>query len=102
MMQFGAGPLERAREPDADIEQLKSEIFGKFIEVHRPVVVTCDQLTEELRAFTHCIRTRQAPRVSGEAALEAMLVARRILDRAAVAPWARPLADSPSVHRLAG
>ena len=100
--QFGAGPLERAREPGADIEQLKTEIFGTFIEVHRPTVTPCDQLTEELRAFTHCVATRQTPRVSGEAALEAMLVARRILDRVAAAPWARPLADTLSVRRLAG
>ncbi len=90
LLQFGATPLERAREPGADIEQLKAEIFGTFIEVHKPAVPACDQLTEELIAFTHSVRTRQVPRVSGEAALEAMLVARRILDRAAAAPWARP------------
>ena len=102
VLQFGAGPLERAREPCADIEQLKTEIFGTFIEVHKPIVTPCDQLTEELRAFTLCVTTRQTPCVSGEAALEAMLVARRILDRVAAAPWARPLADTLSVRRLAG
>ncbi len=100
--QFGAGPLERAREPGADIEQLKSQIFGTFIEVQKPVVTPCDQLTEELKAFAQCVRTRQPPLVSGQAALEAMLVARRILDRTAAAPWARPVAGSVAPRRLAG
>jgi predicted dehydrogenase len=102
LFQFGAGPLERAREPGANIEQLKAEMFGTFINIHKPDVSPCDQLTEELKDFTHCVRTRQTPRVSGAAALEAVLVARRILDRAAAAPWARPVADRLSVRRLAG
>lgn len=102
LLEFGAGPLERACEPGANIEQLKGEIFGKFIEVQKPPVTACDQLTEELKSFAHCIRTRERPRVSGEAALEAMLVARQILTRVATAPWARLAADSPSVRRMAG
>jgi predicted dehydrogenase len=102
LLQFGATPLERAREPGADIEQLKSEIFGTFIEVLKPVVTPCDQLTEELKSFTDCVRTRQPPLVSGEAALAAMQVARRILDRAAATPWTRPLAETLPVRRRAG
>jgi predicted dehydrogenase len=102
VLQFGEGPLEKARQPGADIEQLKAQVFGTFIEVQKPIVTPCDQLTEELKAFTQCIRTRQQPRVNGEAALNAMLVARRILDRVAAAPWARPVAESFSVRRLAG
>lgn len=101
-LQFGVGPLERARQPGADLEQLKSEVFGTFIEVHKPTVTPCDQLTEELRAFTHCVRTRQQPLVTGEAALEAMLVARRVLDSVAAAPWARPVAGDVGIRRLAG
>jgi len=101
LLQFGVCPLERAREPGADIERLKAEIFGTFIGVQKPMVTPCDQLTEELRNFTHCVRSRQHPRVSGEAALDAMLVARRILDRVAAAPWARPLAGILPARRLA-
>jgi predicted dehydrogenase len=102
LWQFGQGPLELAREPGADIEQLKARIFGTFIEVHKPAVTPCDQLTEELKAFTHSVCTRQPPLVTGEAALSAMLVARRILDRVAAAPWALPQAETFSVRRLAG
>ena len=102
LLQFGSTPLERSREPGADIEKLKSEIFGTLIELHKPLVAACDQLTEELKAFTHCVKTRQPPLVSGQAALEAMLVARRILDRTAAAPWMRPLAETLPVHRKAG
>jgi len=102
VLQFGEGPLARARQAGADIEQLKSEVFGTFIEVHKPTVTSCDQLTEELRAFTHCVQTRQQPLVTGEAALEAMLIARRILDKIAAAPWARPVAGSIAARRLAG
>lgn len=102
LLQFGVTPLERAREPGANIEKLKAEIFGTYIDVHKPAVTPCDQLTEELKAFAFCVETRQPPRVDGEAALEAMLVARRILDQAAVAPGARPDAHIVPVRRLAG
>lgn len=86
-LKFGTGPLERAREPGADIEKLKQEIFGTYIEVQKPAVGSCDQLTEELLSFTDSVRTRQRPVVGGEAALEAMQVARRVLDQVAAAPW---------------
>lgn len=86
-LKFGADPLDRAREPGADIEKLKQEIFGTYIEVQKPAVAACDQLTEELLAFTDSVRTRRPPVVSGEAALEAMKVARRVLDQVAAAPW---------------
>ncbi|MGE5193445.1 MAG: Gfo/Idh/MocA family protein [Deltaproteobacteria bacterium] len=87
-LRFGSGPLEKARQKGADIEKLKGEIFGTFIDVHKPNVVPCDQLTEELVEFTGCVRTRKAPQVGGEAALEAMLVAGRILEQVASPPWA--------------
>jgi hypothetical protein len=89
-LQFGSGPLERARHKGADIEKLKADIFGTFIEVHSLNVVPRAQLTEELLAVAECVMTRIPPMVGGEAALEAMLVAGRILDRVAAPPWTAP------------
>ncbi|HEY3963395.1 MAG TPA: Gfo/Idh/MocA family oxidoreductase [Planctomycetaceae bacterium] len=86
-LKFGTSPLERAREAGADVEKLKQEIFGTYIEVQKPIVAACDQLTEELLSFAESVRTRQRPVVSGEAALEAMEVARRVLDQVAATPW---------------
>ncbi len=98
-LRFGAGPLERARQTGANLDQLKEEIYGKFIEVHHPNVVPCDQLTAELLDFTESIRTRVPPKVGGTAALEAMLVAGQILEQIAAPPWAASL---PAPRRLAG
>jgi predicted dehydrogenase len=97
-LKFGAGPLEKSREAGADIEKLKREIFGNYIEVHKPDVASCDPLTAELSAFTDSVRTRQRPVVGGQEALEAMQIAGRVLDQIAAAPWnaARP------IQRLAG
>lgn len=86
-LQYGKSPLERAREPGADIEKLKQEIFGSYIELQKPAVTACDQLTEELLSFTDCVRTGRRPMVDGEAALAAMEVAQQVLDCVAAAPW---------------
>jgi predicted dehydrogenase len=87
-LRYGSGPLEKARQNGADIEKLKREIFGTYIEVHKPHVIPHDQLTEELLEFTRCVRTRKAPLVSGQTALAAALVADRILEQVAFPPWA--------------
>jgi predicted dehydrogenase len=87
-LRFGSGPLERARQKGTDIEQLKQEIFGTYIGVHKPSIAPRDQLTEELLEFTQCVRTRRAPLVNGQKALEAMQVADRILQQVAAPPWA--------------
>jgi predicted dehydrogenase len=89
-LRFGSGPLEKARQKGADLEKLKADIFGTYIEVHKPNVVPRDQLTEELLEFTACVRTRKLPLVSGEVGLQAMLVAGRILDQVASPPWTTP------------
>ncbi len=98
-LQFGAGPLERARQRGAGIDELKREIFGTFIEVHKPVIVPCDQLTEELLAFAECVRKRLPPLVGGAAALKAMLIAELILEQAAISRGAAP---EQAPRRLAG
>lgn len=102
LLTFGSGPLARAREPDADIEQLKREIFGKYIEIDKPEIAQCDQLTDELSAFVNCVQTRQAPLVTGEVALGAMVVADRILTQVAAAPWVAPATCRLPDRRRAG
>src|SRR4029077_14606419 len=42
-LRFGPSLLDRARQKGADLEQLKSEIFGTFIDVQKPIVVPRDQ-----------------------------------------------------------
>ena len=98
-LKFGAGPLELVRQDSADIEQAKREIFGKHIEIQRPAVASSDPLTEELVAFTDCVRNRQAPLVGGTEALKAMLIAELILDQAKIA---RSAGHGQAPRRLAG
>ncbi len=100
-LRYGPSLVERARQKGADIEKLKSEIFGTFIEMQQPNVAPCDQLTEELRAFTECVRTRTPPLVDGEIALRAMVVAGRILDRIAAQQWNASEIHEPVARRLA-
>lgn len=101
-LRFGPSLTDRARQKGADIEKLKSEIFGTFIEVHQPDVIPCDQLTEELLAFIQCVRTRTTPLVDGEIALRAMVVAGRILDRIAEPQWNAADIQGTVARRLAG
>lgn len=89
---FGRSLMERAREPAADIEQLKKDIFGKFIRVDQPAVPEGDALTAELREFVTCVRNRQEPSCSGREALKALEVADRV---AAAMKAGRPAASLP-------
>ena len=99
ILKYGTSPVERASNPGADIEQLKRDIFGTFIDVHKPSVAQRDQLTEEIVSFIECVRTRKTPLVSGQTALEAMRVAEKILS-AAASSWSR---EAPAEERrLAG
>jgi predicted dehydrogenase len=101
-LRFGGTFAERAQKKGADIEKLRSEVFGSFIEVHHPAIVPCDQLTEELLAFTECIRRRSQPLVDGEIALKAMVIAERVLNRIADPCWGAYDADDIGARRLAG
>jgi predicted dehydrogenase len=86
-LRYGTSPLERAREPGANLEQIRTEMFGTYIKVHRPTVTPHDQLTEELLAFTDSVRTRRRPLVDGVQAARAMAAAGQILERIAAQPW---------------
>jgi predicted dehydrogenase len=84
---FGTPPVDRARQPGANIDQLKADVFGTLIEVQKPLAVPRDQLTEELLAFVESVRTREPPEVSGEQGLTAVETAEAILDSIARHQW---------------
>jgi predicted dehydrogenase len=108
-LKFGKPLLERAAQPDADVEQLKADVFGKFIEVVHPAVAKGDALTAELADFIDCVLANRQPLVGGREALRAMQVAERVLNsvethqwqgqaRGAVGPFPQLFDD----HKLAG
>lgn len=86
-LRYGTPPLERAAQPNANIEQLKQDVFGKFLNVEQPHVPPGDALTDELADFADCIRHGRRPVVDGHQALKAMRLADRILDRVAGHQW---------------
>lgn len=84
---YGVSPLERAKQPGADIEQLKKEMFGTYIRETRPEVSTRDALTAELSSFIDAVQTGRQPRVDGHAGLRAMIVADQIVTAVAQHQW---------------
>ena len=106
---YGISPLERAKEPGADIEQLKKDMFGTYIKVHKPPVPAADALTAELASFVECVLHHRQPLVDGNVALEAMVVADRVLERVRAHQWdgdaagaIGPFARTPDARRMAG
>lgn len=83
----GDSPLARAKQPGADIDQLKREIFGEYVRLDRPEVSKADALTAELASFVDCVLNEQTPVVDGQAALAAMEAADRILKSVAAHRW---------------
>ena len=86
-LMYGAGPLERARQPGVNIEALKAEVFGHWITVEPLSPQTRDQLTAELLDFERACRTREAPQVDGAAGLRAVEVAEAVLESVAAHQW---------------
>ncbi|MBW3540498.1 MAG: hypothetical protein KY476_09515 [Planctomycetes bacterium] len=84
---YGTPPLERAAQPDADINALKAAVFGTFLEVEQPAVSTADALTAELAHFIDCVRTGATPRVDGHAAVRALGAAESVLASVAAHRW---------------
>ncbi len=86
---FGPAPLDLARQPGADMEQLKKDVFGQFIEVDAiPVDASGpDALTRELLEFVDCAKTGRTPHVNGQDGLAAMLVADAVLQSVAQHQW---------------
>jgi predicted dehydrogenase len=106
---YGTSPLDRAREPGADIEQLKKEIFGTYITVQKPHVPAADALTAELASFVDCVLHHREPVVDGNAALQAMIAAEAVLECVRTHRWdgdaagtVGPFVRLPEERRLAG
>ena len=83
----GQLPYELGREKGADINQLKSEMFTRFIQVDSPTIEAADALTLELRSFLDCIRTHTPPLVDGVAGLQAVKLAEAILKSVSDHRW---------------
>ena len=108
-LKFGRSPLALAVEPGADIEQLKKDVFGKFLKVESLPVASSDALTEELRSFVDCVQTGRTPIVDGHAAVAALTVADQILASIAAHQWdghsrgaVGPHPESRNSYRKAG
>jgi predicted dehydrogenase len=82
-------PLEMSRQPGANLEQMKKDVFGKFVSVDHLEVNTTgpDALTCELLDFVQCLRTGRTPHVDGEQGLAAMVVADQIIQCIAAHQW---------------
>lgn len=88
---FGKSPVELAQQPGADVDQLKEDVFGRFLRVEESDVdAAADALTDELSEFVSCIRTGRRPSCDGSKALAALEVADRVLDTAAAHQWGTP------------
>lgn len=79
-LRYGRSPAELAREPGADLERLKQDLFGKYVTIERPAVSDADALTAELRSFIDCVRGGVPPVVDGRQGLAAMQVAQQVLE----------------------
>lgn len=77
-LKYGVSPLERARQPGANIDELKASVFGTYLQVGQPQVIPCDALTEELLAFVDSLETGRAPLVGSQTALDVMTLAEEI------------------------
>ncbi len=86
-LMYGTPPLERASQPGADIEQLKRDVFGTFLEVMTPSVTNEDALTAELVSFVEAVQFNRQPACDGGQALEAMQVAERIVQAVNTHRW---------------
>ena len=87
LLLYGQSPLEKASEPGADIQQLKSEIFGKYLEVDELSISDADALTAELTDFIDCVKTGRHPVVDGRQALAAMRIADAVLNSVEQHAW---------------
>ena len=87
LLRYGTLPVDKARQPGANLDNLKSEVFGTYLHVQTPSVPTSDALTAELTAFLCCLRTGSRPLVGGEEALAALTVADRILHAVSCHQW---------------
>ncbi len=109
MLRSGISPLDMARQPGADIEQLKKDVFGKFVRVESIPVPDGDALTAELTEFVECVTTGRRPQVDGRQAAKAVTLADAVLTQVRSHQWdghasgaIGPCLWSPQTQRKAG
>lgn len=85
----GTPPLVRAAQPGTDLDALKKEVFGHFVKIETfPVDASGpDALTQELSEFAQCVKHQLTPHVDGAQALQAMIVAGKVLEQVASHQW---------------
>lgn len=86
-LQSGPSPVELAQQRDADIDQLKRDVFGRFITREEPEVSDADALTAELSEFVQCVRSGGQPSCSGAEASDALRVADQVLNGMVRCNW---------------
>jgi predicted dehydrogenase len=79
--------LDPGRLEPAALARLKDELFGRHLEVLELDRNQGDPLTRELQEFVRCARGEAKPRADGEAALNALTLASRVLDRVRAHAW---------------
>jgi len=83
----GELPYELVMQGLAAPNDLKPEIFTRFIQHEETKGSDVDALTAELSSFVSCVRTGQTPLVSGAQGLAALKVAEQIVARVAQHQW---------------
>jgi len=100
VLRNGPAPVELSRQVNANLEELKSQVFGHFINVETIDVPApaADALTQELQEFVHCVHTGATPSVDGQQGLRAITVAHQVLESVAAHSWH---GQRPAVRRAA-
>lgn len=91
--EFLAGGVDLEGVDLAQPAAIKEHLFGKVLRVDQVEPPPCDQLTRELADFVAAVRDGSRPRVPGEAGLEAVRVADRIVRSLDAHRWE---ADAPA------
>lgn len=94
-IQSGQLPYDLGCQKGADINQLKAEMFTRFIAMETVTVEPVDALTLELRSFLDAVRDGTQPEVDGMAGLNAIELADAILQSVAAHRW-----EGPSSHLM--
>jgi predicted dehydrogenase len=89
------GRFDSRRLDPATLASLKTELFGRHLQVQHVDCAGVDQLTLELQEFVQCVRTGARPRVDGTAGRDALALADAILTSLHRHRWGGD-ADGPS------
>jgi predicted dehydrogenase len=79
--------IDSRRLDPATLATLKTELFGRHVQVQELDCSAGDQLTKELQDFIDSVRTGRQPRVDGAAGRDALILAHRVLDSLHAHAW---------------